>query len=338
MHLKYLHSLVDPGDAVGLLAAQSVGEPSTQMTLNTFHFAGHGAKNVTLGIPRLREIIMTASTKPKTPQMSIPLLDGTTRSQAEEFCKQMNRVTLDAITESATVTEKLLPKDATTNFERCRSYRIRLNLCNKSEYEEHHGLTPEAIQTVIEEKFIKRLLLTIMKDLKSSRRKLLEEEEEIGQGTDLTRFNETSGAGGDEDEDTGAADSKKAKNAESDDELAEGDGDATSASRVQKRKQLASYDAPDDDDQEMIESIAKNDDDLDSESEDGVSTSERREVTKGDVDNTLANAEEPTEQLDSTAERRKRAIDNNSYVRDYQFDDDNGEWCEIELQVSEERI
>lgn len=43
LSLKYLHSLVDPGEAVGLLAAQGIGEPSTQMTLNTFHFAGFGA-------------------------------------------------------------------------------------------------------------------------------------------------------------------------------------------------------------------------------------------------------------------------------------------------------
>ena len=46
---------VDPGEPVGVLAAQSVGEPSTQMTLNTFHFAGRGEMNVTLGIPRLRK-------------------------------------------------------------------------------------------------------------------------------------------------------------------------------------------------------------------------------------------------------------------------------------------
>jgi DNA-directed RNA polymerase I subunit RPA1 len=43
MQLKYQNSLADPGEAVGLLAAQSIGEPSTQMTLNTFHFAGFGA-------------------------------------------------------------------------------------------------------------------------------------------------------------------------------------------------------------------------------------------------------------------------------------------------------
>ena len=52
LHLKWQRSLCDPGEAVGLLAAQSIGEPSTQMTLNTFHFAGRGEMNVTLGIPR----------------------------------------------------------------------------------------------------------------------------------------------------------------------------------------------------------------------------------------------------------------------------------------------
>ncbi|KAM0687678.1 hypothetical protein COBT_001079 [Conglomerata obtusa] len=58
---------VSPGEAVGILAAQSVGEPSTQMTLNTFHLAGVGSKNVTLGIPRLVEILMVAGKTIKTP-------------------------------------------------------------------------------------------------------------------------------------------------------------------------------------------------------------------------------------------------------------------------------
>ena len=46
--------LAQPGEMVGALAAQSLGEPATQMTLNTFHFAGVSAKNVTLGVPRLQ--------------------------------------------------------------------------------------------------------------------------------------------------------------------------------------------------------------------------------------------------------------------------------------------
>eukprot|EP01035_Chromulina_nebulosa_P018336 gene18336-24027_t len=66
--------LAQPGEAAGCVAAQSIGEPSTQMTLNTFHLAGHGGGNVTLGIPRLREIIMTASKNQKTPLMYMEII------------------------------------------------------------------------------------------------------------------------------------------------------------------------------------------------------------------------------------------------------------------------
>jgi DNA-directed RNA polymerase I subunit RPA1 len=65
MYSMCQRSLADAGEPVGIIAAQSIGEPSTQMTLNTFHFAGRGDVNVTLGIPRLREIVMTASKQAK---------------------------------------------------------------------------------------------------------------------------------------------------------------------------------------------------------------------------------------------------------------------------------
>ena len=58
---------------MGALAAQSLGEPATQMTLNTFHYAGVSAKNVTLGVPRLKEII-NVSKKPKTPSLTVFLV------------------------------------------------------------------------------------------------------------------------------------------------------------------------------------------------------------------------------------------------------------------------
>jgi DNA-directed RNA polymerase II subunit RPB1 len=57
---------------VGALAAQSIGEPATQMTLNTFHYAGVSSKNVTLGVPRLKEIINVAR-QIKTPSLTVYL-------------------------------------------------------------------------------------------------------------------------------------------------------------------------------------------------------------------------------------------------------------------------
>ena len=74
VYSKAVAASCEPGEPVGVLAAQSIGEPSTQMTLNTFHFAGRGEMNVTLGIPRLREILTVASANIQTPSMDIPLL------------------------------------------------------------------------------------------------------------------------------------------------------------------------------------------------------------------------------------------------------------------------
>ncbi len=68
----YQHSRVEPCEAVGVVAAQSIGEPGTQMTMRTFHYAGVAEINVTLGLPRLIEIV-DARKSPSTPTMTIKL-------------------------------------------------------------------------------------------------------------------------------------------------------------------------------------------------------------------------------------------------------------------------
>jgi DNA-directed RNA polymerase subunit A" len=68
----YYQVLVEPEEAVGTVAAQSLGEPGTQMTLKTFHYAGVAELNVTLGLPRLIEIV-DARRNPATPMMTIHL-------------------------------------------------------------------------------------------------------------------------------------------------------------------------------------------------------------------------------------------------------------------------
>jgi DNA-directed RNA polymerase subunit A' len=69
---QYTRALMEPGEAVGIVAAQSIGEPGTQMTLRTFHYAGVKEQNVTLGLPRLIEIV-DARRIPSTPIMTIYL-------------------------------------------------------------------------------------------------------------------------------------------------------------------------------------------------------------------------------------------------------------------------
>lgn len=69
---EYQHTLAEPGASIGVIAAESVGEPSTQMTLNTFHFAGVSEMQVTMGLPRVIEIFDARKT-PKTPIMEVYL-------------------------------------------------------------------------------------------------------------------------------------------------------------------------------------------------------------------------------------------------------------------------
>ena len=69
---KYRAKRIEPGSAVGAVGAQSIGEPGTQMTLKTFHFAGVASMNVTLGVPRIKEII-NASKNISTPIITATL-------------------------------------------------------------------------------------------------------------------------------------------------------------------------------------------------------------------------------------------------------------------------
>lgn len=97
----YERSLVDPGEAVGTIAAQSLGEPGTQMTLNTFHYAGVADINVTLGLPRIIEIV-DARKDPNTPVMRIYLDEEIreSREKAEEIVKEIEGTTIESISKS----------------------------------------------------------------------------------------------------------------------------------------------------------------------------------------------------------------------------------------------
>ena len=101
---RFQQAKVAPGEMVGPLAAQSLGEPATQMTLNTFHHAGVSAKNVTLGVPRLKEII-NVSKKPKTPSL-IVYLKGPPAKDAEKckdvLCK-LEHTTLRKVTSNTAI-------------------------------------------------------------------------------------------------------------------------------------------------------------------------------------------------------------------------------------------
>ena len=105
---NYKRALVEPGEAVGIVAAQSIGEPGTQMTLRTFHYAGVREQNVTLGLPRLIEIV-DARRMPSTPIMAIYLdrEHRASKSKATEVAREIISTTLQDITKAVYVAPEL---------------------------------------------------------------------------------------------------------------------------------------------------------------------------------------------------------------------------------------
>jgi len=95
------YARVEPGEAVGVVAAQSMGEPSTQMTMRTFHYAGVAELNVTLGLPRIMEIV-DARKQPSTPMMTVYLEEGyrEDREKAKDIANRIGAVSFGDIVES----------------------------------------------------------------------------------------------------------------------------------------------------------------------------------------------------------------------------------------------
>lgn len=96
---RFNQAIVHPGEMCGVIAAQSIGEPATQMTLNTFHYAGVSSKNVTLGVPRLKEIINVARNI-KTPSLTVYLQPEYSRTtiQAKTIQAILPHTTLKTLT------------------------------------------------------------------------------------------------------------------------------------------------------------------------------------------------------------------------------------------------
>ena len=95
---SYEKTIVDSNEAVGVVAAQSLGEPGTQMTMRTFHYAGVAELNVTLGLPRMIEIV-DARKEPSTPTMTIHLTKeyAFEKEKAEEVAKEIESITVENI-------------------------------------------------------------------------------------------------------------------------------------------------------------------------------------------------------------------------------------------------
>jgi len=172
---RYGRAAVNPGEMVGVLAAQSIGEPATQMTLNTFHFAGVSSKNVTLGVPRLKEILNVAKNI-KTPSMTVYQEEGMTgnKETAKLLRSAVEHTTLRSVTETTeiyydpdvqtTVIEAdvdmiesyfIIPEDNTDNIHQQSKWLLRIILGRRKMLDK--GLTVQDVAAKIKENYAKDL-------------------------------------------------------------------------------------------------------------------------------------------------------------------------------------
>ncbi|CAO1625651.1 unnamed protein product [Sympodiomycopsis kandeliae] len=344
----YLRGLADPGESVGLLAAQGVGEPSTQMTLNTFHFAGHGAANVTLGIPRLREIVMTASQHIKTPIMHLPVLEEITDDQMKLFCKDGSRLLLSQVVDNAVVTEKISGKTIESDYSRKKTYTVRLNFFPLEECLEEYNVTLEGILTALEETFVPILEKQIVAELKRLRRDRVLQAQAIGKGEN---FNDASADAAAENVDHEGGDApankavgKKGKNPagdkrqpqgqsldDSDDEDSENDddegadGDADDAKRRRKSGAHASYDDDEDEDDSSDEGRRPlTEEELEAE----FNKSSDNEGAKGDDDLIGDEIDARVASLEANLQSYSK------FVTNVRMDRKSGSWAEFDLQLA----
>nr|ALK02059.1 RNA polymerase I largest subunit [Wickerhamiella domercqiae] len=339
MQLKYQQSTVDPGECVGIVASQSIGEPSTQMTLNTFHFAGHGAANVTLGIPRMREIIMTASPHIKTPQMVLPLRSEVSDAQADVFAKSVSRIMLSQLIDKIVVTERTGLNEASQYV---RAYRVRLQLFSCSEYEEEYDILQREVEDVLSGKFLSMLEDAVTKETRRQRK--VEQGVVVSAVPDTATVSSRKAGEGNVDDDE--ADASEASENESD------DGDSDIEAKKEAERGVA-YDLEDDEDEpvqlqsihdtEAMEADASEDESgSDKDNEDFEDEAPELQSPSPSSDESDAEPRDDAMEVDEVdrlaqmtkaqTQRQSSIVSRHRTVRRFNFDDADSSWCEFELE------
>ncbi|XP_075169735.1 RNA polymerase I subunit RpI1 [Haematobia irritans] len=303
MYVKNAKALAAPGEPVGLLAAQSIGEPSTQMTLNTFHFAGRGEMNVTLGIPRLREILMMASANIKTPSMDIPIKPNQAK-MAEKLRLSLNRVTLADVLQYVNVKTQLVHKPT-----RAQKYELTFQFLPREAYSDDFCVKPKQIIKFLSKKFFSLLFRSIIRS-NTSKASVIEmgetqkddaaHDDKLDAGDDTTKSQKESLNNNDNDS--------------SDDEQGEVDNDATGVKLKSRKMDETEYDDPD-------EAEEINDANVEDDNDDSLET-----VTNENKDG------ENEETSDKTDNLTEKVLDN-SMVESYVYDKKHHLWAKLTFNL-----
>ncbi|XP_068570319.1 DNA-directed RNA polymerase I subunit RPA1 isoform X1 [Cebidichthys violaceus] len=332
LHYKWQRSLCDPGEAVGLLAAQSIGEPSTQMTLNTFHFAGRGEMNVTLGIPRLREILMVASSNIKTPMMSVPVLNTKKAlKKAKTLRKKLTRVCLAEVLQRVDVVETLRIE----NHPMLRSFKVAFHFLPQERYCEDKLLSPQQILHYMETRFF-RLLLEAIKKRSAKLASIAVETRKATPG-DKDHYGEGTA------EPAGLDDCEEEVEREVvDDQANEGDADASDAKRKDKQEEEVDYeseeedraeDAEDKEDQGEDEGVVVEEEEATQEVPQPESAKVRAEKRIKRAERRGGDGEETLDQM-----RMNSVLESNPAIERYRYDLQHELWCEVDLVLPVNKV
>nr|CAG4651562.1 EOG090X00BV [Triops cancriformis] len=333
VYLKSIQSMCEPGEPVGLLAAQSVGEPSTQMTLNTFHFAGRGEMNVTLGIPRLREILLVASPNIQTPSMDIPLLPCVAQSKkggkkAERIKLRLTRVTLAEVLEKVDVSERIR-----TQGQRARIYVIKFTFLPRESYADRFCVKPDYLLRYFESRFVlKEFLPRLRKEgaaqgqhglfqsvvARADKKAAISEEGDEGaEPKSAATMPEEAGeeSDGDDAHDDDATESKRRARKHEDQEYEEEENEEGAEDAEEQ-----ALDEPD-------EGVGLDDLDYADEGivEDEFMEKKRKPVKSGKLGNVILQ--------DEMELRRQTLINKDPFIVDYEYDTENDLWAQVTLAV-----
>ncbi|XP_035016584.1 DNA-directed RNA polymerase I subunit RPA1 [Hippoglossus stenolepis] len=335
LHYKWQRSLCDPGEAVGLLAAQSIGEPSTQMTLNTFHFAGRGEMNVTLGIPRLREILMVASSNIKTPMMSVPVLNNKKAlKKAKTLRKKLTRVCLAEVLQKVDVVESLRVE----GHQKLRTFKVSFHFLPAERYCNDKLLSPQQILHYMETRFFRLLLEAI----KKRSAKLASIAVETRKATPRDNDHNGDGPAGTAGLDDGEGEEEKDI---VDDQENEGDADASDAKRIGKQEEEVDYesdeedgveDAEDKEDQEeeVGESEEKNTQEESQPECEGVRLDKKKKKKK----RAKKGEGEEREEEDMSQMRVNSVLQSNAAIERYCYDHQHELWCELDVVLPVSKV
>ncbi|KAL9703026.1 hypothetical protein quinque_006544 [Culex quinquefasciatus] len=334
MKIKNSGALAAPGEPVGLLAAQSIGEPSTQMTLNTFHFAGRGEMNVTLGIPRLREILMLASRNIKTPSMEIPFKPHKSAKKLEAIAERMrrtlNRVTVADVLEDIKVKSRLVLRPS-----RGMQHVIRFSFLPPDAYQHDYRVGPKEILHYMSRNFFRHMFRIIFKSAKTKNVLI-----EIAQESSKKDAADSSGGGPEIDEqavDSHEPDMSRLKEADDGDASSEddedgnaneGDADATESRRKNKKSDDVGYESEEDDDdgeEDEMPNSPEGEENAEGQAAKGEEEGEGGEEKDEALDVSDIQLNEDTEKMLVTKQ--------SDMISDYTYDKEHFRWVQVSFHM-----